>query len=165
MLHLTLRRLIGRCKNLLLSTSGKSSERTDARPYPVHLLLHPDLFVFQRRWALPLLLFYVCRFFGLSFVHDTGWSSRGDFDIPELRYKKLMKYDRRYRRNADLVNHVALRMPTLIPHIAINLDELLQDGTIAAGTLRRKSCRIMEVTVDVTVMFVVRVLGSKEGRT
>lgn len=61
----------------------------------------------------------------------------------------------------DLVDHVTLWMPTLVFHIAIDLDELLQDSTVAPGTFCRKPGRIMVVAVDICFVLVVRVLRTK----
>ena len=63
--------------------------------------------------------------------------------------------------SAHLVNHVAFWVPTFIPIVPIDLHELLEDRTVATGTLRCKARGIMEVAVHVIFMFVVRVLGSE----
>ena len=56
-------------------------------------------------------------------------------------------------------------MPALIPHVTVDLDELLQDRTTAAGTFRGKTRRVMKMAVHITIVFVVRILWSEEGRT
>ena len=55
-------------------------------------------------------------------------------------------------------------MPTLIPHIAVDLDELLQNGTVTARAFRCESGRIVIVTVDVSLVLIVRVLRTKYCR-
>lgn len=64
----------------------------------------------------------------------------------------------------DLVDHITLWMPTLVSHIAVDLDELLQDGTVAPRAFRRKPGRIMIVAVDIRFVLVVRVLRTKQCR-
>ncbi len=54
-------------------------------------------------------------------------------------------------------------MPALIPHITVDLHKLLQYRTITSGTFRRESCRVVEVTINIAVVFVVRILGTKES--
>ena len=54
-----------------------------------------------------------------------------------------------------LVNHIALRVPVLIHTIAKDLDELLQDGCLAAIAFLRELCRIVVMTVHVALMLVV----------
>ena len=53
-------------------------------------------------------------------------------------------------------------MPALIPHIPVDLDELFQDGSRATGTFGGKSRRVVEMTVDVTIVLVVRVLWTEQ---
>ena len=55
-------------------------------------------------------------------------------------------------------------MPAFITAIAVNLNELLENGRVAARTLGRESCRIVEVTIDVAIVLVIRVLWPKERR-
>jgi hypothetical protein len=62
----------------------------------------------------------------------------------------------------DLVDHIAFGVPTLVSHIPINLDKLLENGGIATGTLGRKAGRVVKMAVHIAVMFIVRVLGTKE---
>ena len=52
-------------------------------------------------------------------------------------------------------------MPTLISIVPVDLDELLEDRTVATGALRCKARGIMKVAVHVILMLVVRVLGSE----
>lgn len=68
-------------------------------------------------------------------------------------------------RTAYLVNHVALRMPALVPHVPIDLDELLQDRTTATRAFRGETRRVMKMAVHITIVFVVRILRSEESRT
>lgn len=63
---------------------------------------------------------------------------------------------------AHLVDHVTLRMPTLIPHVTVNLHELLQDGGIAPDALRREPRAVVIMAVDVARVLVVRILGAEE---
>ena len=56
-------------------------------------------------------------------------------------------------------------MPTFIAHVAVNLHELFQNRTVAPGTLRRKPRRVVEVTVDISIMFIVRVLWAEQRWT
>lgn len=53
------------------------------------------------------------------------------------------------------MDHVTLWMPTLIAHISIDLYKLLQDRTPAPNALCRKSSRVMEMAVDVALVFVI----------
>ena len=39
-------------------------------------------------------------------------------------------------KTTHFVDHVTLWMPTLVSHIAINLDELFEDGAGTAGAFR-----------------------------
>ena len=64
-----------------------------------------------------------------------------------------------------LVNHVALGMPAFVSHIPVDLDELLEDGRRAPDAFGGEAGRIVEMTVHVSAVFIVRVLGSKERRT
>ena len=66
------------------------------------------------------------------------------------------------RKCAHLVDHVTLRVPTLVPVVPVDLDELLEDGARAAGALGRESGGVVEVAVDVSVVLVVRVLRAEE---
>ena len=68
-------------------------------------------------------------------------------------------------RAAYLVDHVALWMPALVPHATIDLDELLQDRTTAASAFRGKTGGVVKMAVDITIVFVVRILRSEESRT
>ena len=54
-------------------------------------------------------------------------------------------------------------MPVLIDSIAEDLHELLEDCCLAPIALLRKICAVMEVAVDIAVMFVVGVLGAEDG--
>lgn len=50
--------------------------------------------------------------------------------------------------DAHLVDHVALRMPMFVNRIAVDLDELLEDGGSATGALDCEACRVVKVAVD-----------------
>lgn len=63
------------------------------------------------------------------------------------------------------MDHVTLWMPALVTHIPVDLHKLLEDSASTADTLCCEPSRIMKMTVDVTLVFVVRVLGAKKGRT
>lgn len=67
--------------------------------------------------------------------------------------------------HAYLVYHVALRMPMLIDVVAVDLHELLEDCRFAPCALDRKPSRIVEMTVDLSAMFIVRVLRPEHSRT
>lgn len=54
-------------------------------------------------------------------------------------------------------------MPALVPHVAIYLNELLQDGAAATCTFCRKTCRVVEVTINVPIVLIVGVLWAKKG--
>ena len=62
------------------------------------------------------------------------------------------------------MDHVALWMPALIAHVAIDLDELLEDRAVAADALGRESGGEVEVAVYVVVVLVVAVVGAKGRR-
>ena len=55
-------------------------------------------------------------------------------------------------------------MPALIPHVSVDLDELFQDRSAAPGTLGRKPRRVVVMAIDIPVVFVIRVMGPKQGR-
>ena len=63
---------------------------------------------------------------------------------------------------AHLVDHVTLGVPTFIPHVTIDLNELLQNSAVATSALRSKAGGVVVVTVYVAFMLVVRILRSKE---
>lgn len=63
------------------------------------------------------------------------------------------------------MDHVALGMPVLVDRVSVDLDKLFQDSCSAPGTLDGESRRIVEVTIDGSGVFVVRVLRSEHGRT
>ena len=54
-------------------------------------------------------------------------------------------------------------MPTLVSHVPVNLHELFEDRTIATRAFRRVSSRVVEVTVYISLVLVVRVLRAEEG--
>ena len=69
----------------------------------------------------------------------------------------------RRARLTHLIDHVAFRMPTLVSHVPVNLHELFEDRTIATRAFRRVSSRVVEVTVYISLVLVVRVLRAEEG--
>ena len=62
------------------------------------------------------------------------------------------------RATTYLVDHVAFRVPALVAHIAVDLDELLEDRGVAADAFRCETRAVVEVAVDVSRVLVVRVL-------
>lgn len=71
--------------------------------------------------------------------------------------------EERVRRMATyLVNHVTLWVPVFVLAVTINLDKLLQDRRPTSCTLDGVVERIVIVTVDLAIMFVIGVLGTKD---
>ena len=64
--------------------------------------------------------------------------------------------------SADLVDHVALGVPAFVSHIAVDLDKLLQDRTVAPGALCGKPSRVVVMAVHVAFVLVIRILRPKE---
>lgn len=64
-----------------------------------------------------------------------------------------------------LVDHVAFGMPMLVLAIAVDLDELLEDGCLAAVAALGKLGRVVIVAVNATFMLVVAVRGAEHGGT
>lgn len=62
-----------------------------------------------------------------------------------------------------LVDHVALGVPVLVLAVAKYLDKLLENGGMASVASLRKSGRVVVVAVDISFMFVVAILGAKNG--
>lgn len=56
-------------------------------------------------------------------------------------------------------------MPVFILAVAVNLDKLLENGGPASCTLDRIVDRVMIVTVDLAIVFIVGIFGSKDGWT
>lgn len=56
-------------------------------------------------------------------------------------------------------------MPTLIAHVSVNLHKLLENRGTTTSTFCRKTGRIMEMTIYVAIVLVIRVLGAKKSRT
>lgn len=56
-------------------------------------------------------------------------------------------------------------MPVLVLPVAEDLNELFQNRSMTPMTPLRELSRVMEVTVDLALVFVVGVLGTKDGRT
>ena len=55
-------------------------------------------------------------------------------------------------------------MPALVPHVPIDLHELLQDSAIAPGTLGGESGGIVEMAIYVALMLIVGVLRAEQSR-
>lgn len=55
-------------------------------------------------------------------------------------------------------------MPVLILAVAEDLDELLENGGMTSMTPLRKLGRVMEMTIDLALVLVVRILGTKHRR-
>jgi hypothetical protein len=55
-------------------------------------------------------------------------------------------------------------MPALVPLVTIYLNKLLQDGAAATCAFCRKTCRVVEVAINVPVVLIVGVLWAKKGR-
>lgn len=51
----------------------------------------------------------------------------------------------------------------LILPIAEYLDELLENSSVTAVASLRKLCRVMEMAIDLTIMFIITVLGAKDS--
>ena len=67
-------------------------------------------------------------------------------------------------QGTNLVDHVTLGVPALVPHVSVNLDELLQDCSAAPGALGREPRRIVIMAVDISIVFIVRVMRPEQGR-
>lgn len=63
------------------------------------------------------------------------------------------------------MNHVTLWVPVFVLAIAVNLDELLQDRGPTSCAFDGVVERIVIVAIDLAVMFIVRVLRTKDCRT
>ena len=63
------------------------------------------------------------------------------------------------------MNHVTLRMPTLVLHIPINLHKLLENRATAPDAFGGEARRIVEMTIDVPVVLVVGILLAEDGGT
>jgi hypothetical protein len=77
------------------------------------------------------------------------------------RYTNIVKQT---KQQTYLVNHITLGMPVLILAVSIDLDKLLEDSRPAASALGGVTERVVIMTIDPAIMFIVRVLGSKDGR-
>lgn len=49
--------------------------------------------------------------------------------------------------------------------VAIDLDKLLENGSLTSGAFDGELCRVVIMTIHVTVVFIVRVVLSKDRRT
>jgi hypothetical protein len=77
-----------------------------------------------------------------------------------------LKPVRARRRKAyipEFMYHVTLWVPVLILSISENLDELLQNGSLAAVASLSELSGIVIVAVDLSFMFVVAILSPKNG--
>ena len=54
-------------------------------------------------------------------------------------------------------------MPALVAHIAVDLDELLEDRGVAPDALGREASRVVIMAIDVVRVLVIGVGGAKEG--
>lgn len=63
------------------------------------------------------------------------------------------------------MDHITFWMPTFVSHIPVKLDKLFENGASTSDAFGGKPSGIMEVAVDVLVVFVIRVLWAEEGRT
>ena len=52
----------------------------------------------------------------------------------------------------------------LVLTVTENLDKLFQDSSLTAVTALSELSRVVEMAVDFALMFVIRVLGTKDGR-
>lgn len=53
------------------------------------------------------------------------------------------------------MDHIALRMPALVLHVAVDLDKLFENGAVTTRTLGGKASRVMKMTIYITLMFVI----------
>lgn len=63
------------------------------------------------------------------------------------------------------MDHVTFGVPVLILAIAEDLDELFENGGMAAMTPLGKLCRVMKVTINLAFVLVVRILGTEDRGT
>ena len=109
-------------------------------PDPVRPLLHLLLFLADRE----------ARLLARVLFHLDGLGGRllgaREPDVPEF------------------MDHVALRVPVLVLAVAVDLDELLENGRLAAVAALRELGRVVVVAVDVAPVLVVAVLGAKGRR-
>jgi hypothetical protein len=70
-------------------------------------------------------------------------------------------------RHSDthFVNHVTFGMPVLICAIPVDLDKLFKNRSPTSSTFNGESCRVMEMTVDGSIMLVVGILRTKNRWT
>lgn len=52
-------------------------------------------------------------------------------------------------------------MPTLVPHITVDFNELFEDGAVTSGTFGCKSGGVVEMAVYVGFVFIIRVRWAK----
>lgn len=83
-------------------------------------------------------------------------------NFQSLQRKLFLGWDEGEETN--LVYHVTFRVPALVPHVSVDLDELFQDRGAASGALGRKPRRIVVMAIDIPVVLVVRVMRPKQGR-
>ena len=63
----------------------------------------------------------------------------------------------------ELMDHVAFGVPVLVLAVTEDLDELFEDGGLAAVAPLGELGRVMVVAVDAAIVFVVAVLGAEDG--
>ena len=54
-----------------------------------------------------------------------------------------------------LVDHITFWMPAFVAHVPVDLDELLENGTITPCAFRGKTSGVVEMTIDIVFMFVI----------
>ena len=64
---------------------------------------------------------------------------------------------------AHLIDHIALGMPTFVVVFPVDLRVLLGNGTVTSRTFRGKTSGVMELTIDVDFMLVMRVLRTEDS--
>ena len=62
------------------------------------------------------------------------------------------------------MNHVAFGVPVLVLAVPEDLDELLEDGSMAAAAALGELGGVVVMAVDMAIVFVIAVLGAKHGR-
>lgn len=61
------------------------------------------------------------------------------------------------------MNHIAFGVPVLVLAVAIYLDELLEDGSLATIAALSEAGGVVVVAVDVGIMLVIAVLGAENS--
>lgn len=55
-------------------------------------------------------------------------------------------------------------MPTFVPHVSVDLNKLFQDRSATPSALGRESRGVVVMAENIPVVFVIRVVRSKQGR-